>query len=99
MFLSKALAGAIKSLRKRKKEDISQKGRETSLIEQFLYPKHGPVSLWKEIGRQVEERRGKVYLHLDVQKIYVSDGKLQSVNTINSQTRQTGAWEGDYRYW
>jgi protoporphyrinogen oxidase len=94
--LSKAIAGAIKSLRKRKKEDIGQKGTETSLIEQFLYPKHGPGSLWEEIARQVEERGGKVYLHQDVQKIYLHDGKIQSVNAINSQTGQTGVWEGDY---
>jgi len=94
--LSRAIAGAIKSLRKSKKEDIGQKGTETSLIEQFLYPKHGPGSLWEEIAKQVEERGGKVYLHQDVHKIHVSEGKVQSVNTINSQTGQTGAWEGDY---
>jgi protoporphyrinogen oxidase len=93
--LSKAIAGAIKNLR-RKKEDIGQKATETSLIEQFLYPKHGPGSLWEEIARQVEERGGKVYLHQDVQKVYVHEGKVQSVITINSQTGQTGAWEGDY---
>jgi len=94
--LSKAIASAIKNLRKKKKEDIGQKGIETSLIEQFLYPKHGPGSLWEEIARQVEERGGKVYLHQDVRKIYMHEGKIQSVNTINSQTGQTGAWEGDY---
>jgi protoporphyrinogen oxidase len=94
--LSKAIASAIKNPRKKKKEEIGQKGTETSLIEQFLYPKYGPGSLWEEIARQVEERGGKVYLHQDVQKIYVHEGKIQSVNTINSQTGQTGAWEGDY---
>jgi len=42
--LSKAIAGAVKSLRRRKKgaDDIGQKGTETSLIEQFIYPKYGP---------------------------------------------------------
>src|SRR5580658_9499252 len=94
--LSKAIAEAIKSMRKRKKADIGQKETETSLIEQFLYPKHGPGSLWEEITRQVEEMGGKVYLHQDVQRIYISEGKIQSVNTINSQTGQAGAWEGDY---
>jgi len=94
--LSKAIGGAIRSLRKSKKGDFGQKGTETSLIEQFLYPKYGPGSLWEEIARQVEERGGKVYLHQDVQKIYFAEGRLQSVNTVNSQTGQTGAWEGDY---
>jgi protoporphyrinogen oxidase len=94
--LSKAITSAIKNLRKKKKEDIGQKDMETSLIEQFLYPKYGPGSLWEEIARQVDERGGKVYLHQDVQKIYVHEGKIQSVNTINSQTGQTGICEGDY---
>ena len=96
--LSKAIASAVKSLRRRKKgtDDIGQKDTETSLIEQFLYPKYGPGSLWEEVARQVEAMGGKVYLHHDVQKIYTSEGKIQSVITTNSQTRQTGAWDGDY---
>jgi protoporphyrinogen oxidase len=94
--LSKAIAGAIKCLRRNKRGNIGQKGTETSLIEQFLYPKHGPGSLWEEIARQVEEMGGKVYLHQDVQKIYISQRRVQSIITVNSQTGETGAWEGDY---
>jgi len=93
--LSKAIAGAVKSLRL-KKGDIRQKDTETSLIEQFLYPKYGPGSLWEEVARQIQEMGGKIYLHQDVQRIYTHEGKIQSVNTLNSQTGQTGAWEGNY---
>jgi protoporphyrinogen oxidase len=94
--LSKAIAQAIKSLGKKKGSDINQKGTETSLIEQFLYPKYGPGSLWEEVARQVQEMGAKIYMHQDVQAIQVNDGAIHSVNTINSQTGQTGAWEGDY---
>jgi len=94
--LSKAIAGAVKSLRKKKGDDIHQKGTETSLIEQFLYPKYGPGSFWEEVARQVQEMGGKLYLHQDVQHIYTHEGRIHSVNTINSETGQTGAWEGDY---
>jgi len=94
--LSKAIAGALKSLRSKKKGDIAQKGTETSLIEQFLYPKYGPGSLWEEVARQVQEMGGKIYMHQDVKKIYMQDSRITSVNTINSQTGQTGAWEGDF---
>lgn len=94
--LGKAIGQAIKSLRKKNGGDINQKGTETSLIEQFLYPKKGPGSLWEETARQIEAMGGKIYLHQDVQKIYVEDHTVTSVNTINSQTGQTGAWEGDY---
>ncbi len=94
--LSKAIAGAIKSLKKKKSGDISQKETETSLIEQFLYPKYGPGSLWEEVAHKVQAMGGKVYLQQDVQKIYTHEGKIQSVVTVNSQTGQTGAWDGDY---
>jgi len=94
--LSRAIVGALKSLRTKKKGDISQKETETSLIEQFLYPRYGPGSLWEEVARQVQEMGGRIYMHQDVQKIYTQEGKIQSVNTINSQTGQAGAWEGDY---
>lgn len=94
--LSKAISEALKNLRTKKKGNISQKGTETSLIEQFLYPKYGPGSLWEEVARQVQEMGGKIYMHQDVQKIYTQEGKIQSVNTINSQTGQAGAWEGDF---
>ncbi len=96
--LSKAVAQAIKSLGKKKqiKSDIKQKDTETSLIEQFLYPKCGLGSLWEEVARQVQEMGGKIYMHQDVQRIYMEDSQIQSVVSINSQTGQTGAWEGDY---
>jgi protoporphyrinogen oxidase len=94
--LSKAFAAALKTLRVKKKGDLAQKDTETSLIEQFLYPKYGPGSLWEEVARQVQEMGGKIYMHQDVQRIYMDNGKIQSVNTINSQTGQIGAWEGDY---
>ncbi len=35
----------------RRRGDIAQKGTETSLIEQFLYPKHGPGQMWETVAR------------------------------------------------
>src|SRR5258708_15121171 len=95
--LSKAIAQALKTMVNKKKGngDINQKGTETSLIEQFLYPKKGPGSLWEETARQIEEMGGKIYFHQDVQQIYTQENAITSVNTINSQTWRTGAWEGD----
>ena len=94
--LGKAIGEAIKSLRKKKGGDIGQKEKETSLIEQFLYPKHGPGSLWEEVARQVQEMGGKIYLNQNVTNIYFDGDKIAGINTTNSETNQTGAWEGDY---
>src|SRR5258708_7269858 len=48
--LSKAIAQALKTMvrQNKGKGDINQKETETSLIEQYLYPKNGPGSLWEE---------------------------------------------------
>ena len=94
--LSKAIIQAVKSLGKKKGAGISQKDTETSLIEQFLYPKYGPGSLWEEVAGQVKELGGKIYHNQDVTGIFTNDGAISSVTTVNSQTGQTGAWKGDY---
>jgi len=96
--LSKAITQAIKSIRKKKTKAgyTTQKDTETSLIEQFLYPKYGPGSLWEEVARRVQEMGGKIYLHQDVQSICLQEGSIQSVTTVNSQTGQTELWAGEY---
>jgi protoporphyrinogen oxidase len=94
--LSKAVVQAIKALGKKKKGDLGQKSTETSLIEQFLYPKYGPGSLWEEVARQVEEMGGRIYLNQDVQSIEVNEGAITCVQTVNSQTGQSAVWEGNY---
>ncbi len=96
--LSKAISQALKTIRNTRKgsADIQQKGTETSLIEQFLYPKYGPGSLWEEVARQVQKMGGRIYLNHDVQRIHCHENKIAAVNTIHNQTGQTGTWEGDY---
>ncbi|MDO6433886.1 NAD(P)/FAD-dependent oxidoreductase [Flavitalea sp. BT771] len=96
--LSKAIFQALRSFRKGEKKDagINQKATETSLIEQFLYPKKGPGALWEEVARQVQEMGGKIFLNQQVEKIYHKDGEITMINTVSSVTGQAGAWEGDY---
>lgn len=97
--ISSAIKHAIQSASKRSRSsDISQKGTETSLIEQFLYPKHGPGQLWEEVARQVESMGGKILMHHDVKRIYTSDGdtRVVAIAAINNLTGETSYLEGDY---
>jgi len=41
--------------------NIGQKGTETSLIEQFLYPKFGPGQMWEEVARRIKEMGGEIH--------------------------------------
>ncbi|HWK08120.1 MAG TPA: FAD-dependent oxidoreductase [Puia sp.] len=97
--LSKAIGQAIKSLGKKKIKGpaaINQKETETSLIEQFLYPKYGPGSLWEEVARQVQEMGGEVRLNQDVKAIYTVENEVCSVHTADSVTGELFVQEGDY---
>ena len=57
--LGSAILHFLKKLVPRRK-DIAQKSTETSLIEQFLYPKYGPGQMWDEVARIVRERGGEI---------------------------------------
>lgn len=100
--ISKAIQHAVQTAMKRKQKvndsDISQKDTETSLIEQFLYPKFGPGQLWEEVARQVEAMGGKILMHHDVKRVYTSDSNKQitAVAAINNITGETSYLEGDY---
>lgn len=100
--ISKAIQHAIQSATKKKQKargnDIAQKDTETSLIEQFLYPKFGPGQLWEEVARQVENMGGKILMHHDVKRIYTSENNNQvtAVAAINNITGETSYLEGDY---
>ncbi|MGI8772800.1 MAG: NAD(P)/FAD-dependent oxidoreductase [Acidobacteriaceae bacterium] len=61
LSLSSAAAHFVKAVfSRRKKTDLAQKGTETSLIEQFLYPKYGPGQLWEHVADLIEQKGGEV---------------------------------------
>jgi protoporphyrinogen oxidase len=94
--LSKAVIHAAKALTKKKKNDINQKGTETSLIEQFLYPAKGAGAMWEEVARQVEEMGGKIVKHYDVKNILTDGDTITGIEALNTQTGQLESLEGDY---
>ncbi|KAA2239748.1 NAD(P)-binding protein [Chitinophaga agrisoli] len=96
--ISKAVRHAVQAAVRNKQADLAQKDTETSLIEQFLYPKLGPGQLWEEAARQVQAMGGKVLLHHEVKRVYTSDNGKQvtAVAVINNITGETSYLEGDY---
>jgi len=59
--------------------------KETSLIEQFWYPKFGPGQLWEEVARQIQEKGGEIHLNKKVIKINRKADKIISVETDDHQ--------------
>ena len=52
---------------------------ETSLIEQFIYPKYGPGQLWEIVAQEIQNRGGEVRLNSAVTGIEVKDGQVTGV--------------------
>lgn len=55
---------------------------ETSLIEQFWYPKYGPGQLWETLALEIEKRGGKILKEHSVQKVNVKENNIVSVECI-----------------
>ncbi|MCF0199024.1 MAG: NAD(P)/FAD-dependent oxidoreductase [Bacteroidaceae bacterium] len=63
----------------RKANGVNQKDVETSLIEQFIYPKYGPGQLWTIVSGEIIEKGGEVLMNSPVEKINVVGNKVVSV--------------------
>jgi len=87
LSVRKSLTHFLRQSLGRGTRDIFQKQSETSLIEQFLYPKYGPGQMWREVARKVEALGGEILrgtqpLRLEtvgtsVQAVQVADGAGQ----------------------
>ena len=74
-----SVTGAIlHALRKpfRRSSGLAQKNVETSLIDQFMYPKHGPGQMWEEVAAQVLAGGGEIHLRQAVVGMTTRDGRV-----------------------
>ena len=80
----------------RRRGDIAQKGTETSLIEQFLYPKHGPGQMWETVAQEIIDRGGRIVHHQRVSKIHLDGDRIAAVEAVDPRSGQTTAYRGDW---
>ncbi|WP_321474416.1 NAD(P)/FAD-dependent oxidoreductase [uncultured Paludibaculum sp.] len=69
---------------------------ETSLIEQFLYPKFGPGQMWEETARQVRKLGGEIHMRRRFEGLTVENGKVTAVSATNLATGETESYPADY---
>lgn len=84
--IAKILLDIIKKIFKKKDNSIKQKDTETSLIEQFYYPKFGPGHLWENVAEDIKKMGGEIHLNSSVSKIETGKGKIISVSTDDGKT-------------
>jgi protoporphyrinogen oxidase len=78
------------------KKDIAQKGTETSLIEQFLYPKFGPGQMWEEAARRIREMGGEIRTGYRVERIETNGWRVKAVHAVDAATGISERFDGDY---
>lgn len=95
LSITKAVIQAVKSTFL-KDFSISQKDRETSLIEQFMYPKLGPGQFWEEVLRIVKEKGAEIFLNHKVIGLKYKDNNIVGVEVRDEMTGEIKTREGDY---
>jgi len=75
--------------------DIAQKNTETSLIEQFLYPKFGPGQMWEEVARKVLAKGGEIITGFEVTGVEARDGRIVAVSGTDAR-QNVQRFPGDY---
>jgi len=75
--------------------NVAQKNTDTSLIEQFLYPKLGPGPLWEEVARKVVAMGVTSIMEQAVQQLHTRGTYMTGVTTA-SQDGALHRYDGDY---
>jgi protoporphyrinogen oxidase len=95
LSILEAIRHFLKSSTDRPHEGASQKTTETSLIEQFLYPKFGTGQMWEEVARKILAQGGEILTGQDVNGVEILDGKVVSV-TAQDASGHARRFTGDY---
>lgn len=75
---------------------VQQKNIETSLIEEFLYPKFGPGQMWEKVAEIIQERGGEIHLNHTIIGMTYSGNTVTEVTIKDTATDQIKKQSGDY---
>ena len=81
----------------RRRGDVGQKDVETSLIEQFLYPKHGPGQMWERVADLIRQQGGEIHTNCRITGLQHLNGQIVGA-TMTNGTGAARAVHGDYYF-
>lgn len=90
------LMHAIRKIFKGGNRDIGQKDTQTSLIEQFLYPKFGPGQMWEEVARRIREMGGEIRTGWSVDRLITDGWRVIAVEATCGSTGRKERFMGEY---
>jgi len=79
-----------------RRNDVAQKGTETSLIEQFLYPKLGPGQMWDEVAAAVRAKGGRVLTGWRAERFETAGERVTAVVARHAESGAVDRWEPDW---
>lgn len=94
LSVKKAILHFLRTL-VRPSNDIRQKSTETSLIEQFMYPRLGPGQLWETVAKEVIALGGKIVTDFDVDELSIQGDRVLRASGIDSGGSRRD-FAGDY---
>lgn len=75
-----SLTGVLKDMvLKKLRSTASGKEVETSLIEEFTYPKYGPGQLWEAVADEMSAKGGRLEMNTAVRRVHVVDNRVVAV--------------------
>jgi len=95
LSVTKTVLHAVKSLLV-KDASVAQKKVETSLIEQFTYPKLGPGQMWEEVTRRVTAAGAEMRMNHKVVGLKREGNRIVEARIKNEKTGQVITQTGDY---
>src|SRR5262245_50952143 len=79
----------------KRKQGLAQKNTQTSLIEQFLYPKFGPGQMWEEAARRIREAGGEIHTGCRAGRV-ITDGWAVKAVEATDASGAARTFAGDY---
>jgi protoporphyrinogen oxidase len=79
----------------RRSSGIAQKETETSLIEQFLYPRLGPGQLWEAVAEKIVQMGGEIHASSTVAGLHCRGSQVVSVAALTDHGEARN-FAGDY---
>ena len=83
------------ALSHRRAGDLTQRNTETSLIEQFLYPKYGPGQMWELCAKHICDWGGTIHYGSIVQSVKWQGSRVTEVISTDCEGNEQ-RWQGDF---
>lgn len=82
------LRALLHAIRPKKNDSYLQKDTDTSLVEQFLYPKYGPGHLWETVATAVTELGGELRLGTTAADLRHNGKNVEAVVLKDAKTKR-----------